>query len=96
MPFLAGVAGGVVALGIAITTPPKSKLVGFIGTPMGVAALLFILAVTIVLAVITTMLLAITGAEVLLLVPTEHVLVVIMVVVAVFVIDPESGTLMPN
>ena len=83
-------------LGSQSPLPPKPKLVGFIGTPRGVAALLFILAVTIVLAVITTMLLAITGAEVLLLVPTEHVLVVIMVVVAVFVIDPESGTLMPN
>ncbi|QNJ02955.1 putative membrane protein [Synechococcus sp. PROS-U-1] len=35
-------------------------------------------------------------AEMLLPVPTEHVLVVITVVVAAFVIDAESGSLMPK
>ena len=76
--------------------PQKQKLVGFIGTTMGVAGLLFIVLVIMVLAVITTMLLAITVAEMLLPVPTEHVLVVVTVVLAAFVIDTESGSLMPK
>ena len=42
------------------------------------------------------MLLAITVAEMLLPVPNEHVLVVITVVLAAFVIDTESGSLMPK
>ena len=83
-------------LGSQSPLPPKQKLVGFIGTTMGVAGLLFIVLVIMVLAGITTMLLAITVAEMLLPVPTEHVLVVITVVVAAFVIDTESGSLMPK
>lgn len=83
-------------LGSQSPLPQKQKLVGFIGTTMGVAGLLFIVLVIMVLAVITTMLLAITVAEMLLPVPTEHVLVVITVVVAAFVIDAESGSLMPK
>ena len=83
-------------LGSQSPLPPKQKLVGFIGTTMGVAGLLFIVLVIMVLAGITTMLLAITVAEMLLPVPTEHMLVVIKVVVAAFVIDTESGSLMPK
>ena len=83
-------------LGSQSPLPQKQKLVGFIGTTMGVAGLLFIVLVIMVLAGITTMLLAITVAEMLLPVPTEHVLVVITVVVAAFVIDAESGSLMPK
>ena len=83
-------------LGSQSPLPPKQKLVGFIGTTMGVEGLLFIVLVITLLAVITTMLLAITVAETLLPVPTEHVLVVITVVVAAFVIDTESGSLMPK
>ena len=83
-------------LGSQSALPQKQKLVGFIGTTMGVAGLLFIVLVIMVLAGITTMLLAITVAEMLLPVPTEHVLVVITVVVAAFVIDTESGSLMPK
>ena len=63
---------------------------------MGVEGVLFIVLVITVLAVITTMLLAITVAEMLLPVPMEHVLVVFTVVVAAFVIDTESGSLMPK
>ena len=76
--------------------PQKQKLVGFIGTTMGLEGLLFIVLVITVLAVITTMLLAITVAEMMLPDLTEHVLVVITVVVAAFVIDTESGSLMPK
>ena len=83
-------------LGSQSPLPQKQKLVGFIGTTMGVAGLLFIVLVIMVFAGITTMLLAITVAEMLLPVPTEHVLVVITVVVAAFVIDTESGSLMPK
>ena len=83
-------------LGSQSPLPQKQKLVGFIGTTMGVAGLLFIVLVITVFAGITTMLLAITVAEMLLPVPTEHVLVVITVVVAAFVIDTESGSLMPK
>ena len=83
-------------LGSQSPLPQKQKLVGFIGTTMGVAGLLFIVLVITVFAGITTMLLAITVAEMLLPVPTEHVLVVITVVVAAFVIDAESGSLMPK
>lgn len=82
-------------LGSQSPLPQKQKLVGFIGTTMGVAGLLFTVLVIMVLAVITTMLLAITVAEMLLPVPTEHVLVVITVVLAAFVIDTESVSLMP-
>ena len=83
-------------LGSHSPLPQKQKLVGFIGTTMGVAGLLFIVLVIMVLAVIPTMLLAITVAEMLLPVPTEHVLVVITVVLAAFVIDTESVSLMPR
>ena len=83
-------------LGSQSPLPQKQKLVGFIGTTMGVAGLLFIVLVIMDLAGITTMLLAITVAEMLLPVPTEHVLVVITVVVAAFVIDTESGSLIPK
>ena len=83
-------------LGSQSPLPQKQKLVGFIGTTMGVAGLLFIVLVIMVFAGITTMLLAITVAEMLLPVPTEHVFVVITVVVAAFVIDTESGSLMPK
>ena len=83
-------------LGSQSPLPQKQKLVGFIGTTMGVAGLLFTVLVIMVLAVITTMLLAITVAEMLLPVPTEHVLVVVTVVLAAFVIDTESGSLMPK
>ena len=83
-------------LGSQSPLPQKQKLVGFIGTTMGVAGLLFIVLVITVFAGITTMLLAITVAEMLLPVPTEHVLVVITVVVAAFIIDTESGSLMPK
>ena len=83
-------------LGSQSPLPQKQKLVGFIGTTMGVAGLLFIVLVIMVLPVITTMFLAITVAEMLLLAPMEHVLVVITVVLAAFVIDTESGSLMPK
>ena len=83
-------------LGSQSPLPPKQKLAGFIGTTMGVAGLLFIVLVIMVFAGITTMLLAITVAEMLLPVPTEHVLAVITVVVAAFIIDTESGSLMPK
>ena len=83
-------------LGSQSPLPPKQKLVGFIGTTMGVEGLLFIVLVITVLAVITTMLLAITVAEMMLPDLTEHVLVVSTVVVAGFGIDKESGSLMPK